>query len=104
MLNPSIALLISIAVILILLRLKLHPGFAILGGSIVIVLLALPLNSVPSLMLRTLIDKQTITLLVVVVSAMTMSSLMEAKGLLARLAATIEGIGPRLAMHLIPAV
>ncbi|UCH51870.1 MAG: DUF401 family protein, partial [Chloroflexota bacterium] len=33
-----------------------------------------------------------------------MSSLMEAKGLLARLAATIEGIGPRLAMHLIPAV
>ncbi len=104
MLNPSIALLISIVVILILLRLKLHPGFAILGGSVVIVLLALPLNSVPSLMLRTLIDKQTLKLLVVVVSAMTMSSLMEAKGLLARLAATMEGIGPRLAMHLIPAV
>ena len=104
MLNPSIALLISIVVILILLRLKLHPGFAILGGSVVIMLLVLPLNSVPSLMLWTLIDKQTFTLLVVVASAMTMSSLMEAKGLLARLAATMEGIGPRLAMHLIPAV
>ena len=104
MLNPSIALLISIVVILILLRLKLHPGFAILGGSVVIMLLVLPLNSVPSLMLRTLIDKQTFTLLVVVASAMTMSSLMEAKGLLAKLAATMEGIGPRLAMHLIPAV
>jgi len=104
MLNPSIALLISIVVILILLRLKLHPGFAILGGSVVIMLLVLPLNSVPSLMLWTLIDKQTFTLLVVVASAMTMSSLMEAKGLLAKLAATMEGIGPRLAMHLIPAV
>lgn len=102
--NPSIALLLSIAVILILLRLKLHPGFAILGGTVIIVLLVLPLSSVPPLMLRTLLDRQTLTLLVVVASAMTLSGLMEIKGLLARLAATMEGIGPRLAMHLVPAV
>jgi integral membrane protein (TIGR00529 family) len=104
MLNPSLALLISILVILVPIRLKVHPGFAIFAGSIVIMLLVLPFSSVPSLMLRTLIDKQTLTLLVVVASAMTMSSLMEIKGLLTRLATTMESIGPRLAMHLVPAV
>lgn len=104
MLNPSLALLISIAVILILLRLKVHPGFAIFGGSLIVSLLVLPLRSVPSLMLQSLLDYQTLRLLVVIASALTLSSLMEEKGLLAKLAATMEGIGPRLAIHLVPAV
>ncbi len=103
MLNPSVALLVSIVVILLLLRLKLHPGFAIFGGSLILTLLVLPLPSIPSLMLHSLLAKQTLTLLVVVASAMTLSSLMEEKGLLAKLAAAMESIGPRLAMHLVPA-
>ncbi|MFH1382434.1 MAG: DUF401 family protein [Chloroflexota bacterium] len=102
--NPSLVLILSVAVILILLRLKLHPGFAIAGGSLLLMLLVLPLNSVPSLMWQTLRNKQTLTLLVVVTSAMTLSCLMEGRGLLARLATTIESIGPRWAMHLVPAV
>ncbi len=104
MLSPSLALLISIAAILILLRLKLHPGFAVFIGSLIISFLVLPLSSIPVLMGRTLIDTQTLRLLVVVASALTFSSLMEEKGLLARLAVTMEGIGPRLAIHLVPAV
>ncbi len=55
-------------------------------------------------MLQSLINYQTIRLLVIVASALTLSSLMEEKGLLAKLATTMEGIGPRLAIHLIPAV
>ena len=103
-LNPSLALLISIAAILILLRLKLHPGFAIFAGSLVVALLVLPISDMPSLMRQSLVEQQTITLLVVVTSALTLSSLMEEKGLLARLATTMESIGPRRAIHLVPAV
>lgn len=103
MLSPSLALLISIAGILILLRLRWHPGFAIFAGSLIVSGLVLPLPSIPSHMLRTLLDLQTIRLLVIVASALTLSGLMEAKGLLARLATTMESIGPRVAIHLIPA-
>ncbi len=104
MLSPSLALLISIATILVLLRFKTPPGFAIFGGSILIALLVLPLRSIPPLMLQSLVDVETLRLFIVVTSALTLSSLMEQKGLLARLAATMECTGPRLAIHLVPAV
>jgi len=103
-LNPSLALLVSIAAILILLRLKVHPGFAVFAGSLVVSLLVLPVSDTPSLMWQSLSEQQTIRLLIVVTSALTLSSLMEEKGLLARLATAMESIGARLAIHLVPAV
>ncbi len=104
MLNPSLALLASIAGILILLRLKIHPGLAIFAGSLIISLLILPLHSIPKLMIQTLLNHQTLRLLAIIACALTLSRLMEVKGLLAKLAATMERIGPKLAMHLTPAV
>jgi len=111
MLSPSIALLLSIAAILILLRIRVHPGFSIFIGSIIVSLLVLPLQTMPSLMFEALwnqqaplLEQQTIRLLVVIASALTLSSLMEEKGLLTRLANTMEGIGSRLAIHLVPAI
>jgi len=104
MLSPSLALLLSIAGILILLRLRVHPGFAIFAGGIILSLLVLPLLSIPPLMLQSLINYQTIRLLVIIASALTLSHLMEQKGLLAELAATLESLGPKLALHFIPAV
>ncbi|PIU56409.1 MAG: hypothetical protein COS87_02230 [Chloroflexi bacterium CG07_land_8_20_14_0_80_45_17] len=104
MLNPSPALLASIAGILILLRLKLHPGLAIFVGSLIISLLVLPPHSLPDLMLQTLLSYQTLKLLAIIASALTLSRLMDVKGLLTSLAATMERIGPRLALHLVPAV
>jgi len=77
---------------------------AIFAGSLIVSLLVLPLHSVPSLMLRSLLEQQTLRLLVVIASALALSSLMEEKGLLAKLAATMEGIGSRLAIHLVPAI
>jgi integral membrane protein (TIGR00529 family) len=103
MLSPSLALLASIAGILILIRLKVRPGLAIFVGSLIISLLLLPPRSLPEHMFHTLIDRQTLTLLVVVASALTLSRLMEVKGLLTSLAATMEKLGPRLAMYLVPA-
>jgi len=104
MLSPSIALLISIATVLILIRFKIHPGYAIFGGSLTLSFLTFPINSVPSFMFRYLIDYQTLRLLVIIASALILSSLMEEKGLLAKMATTLESIGPKLALHLIPAV
>lgn len=103
MISPSLALLASIGGILILIRLKVHPGLAIFAGSLALALLLLPPRSLPEHMFDTLIDRQTLTLLVVVASALALSRLMEVKGLLTSLAATMERLGPRLAMHLVPA-
>jgi integral membrane protein (TIGR00529 family) len=104
MLSPSLSLLISIAGILILLRFKVHAGISIFIGSIILSILVLPLDNIPILMRDSIIDYQTIRLLVIIASALTLSKLMEIKGLLANLATAIESISPKLALHMIPAV
>lgn len=104
MLSPSLALLGSIVVILILLRLRVHVGFAIFAGSLTVSLLVLPFHSIPSLTIQCLFNYQTIRLLVIIASALTLSHLMEEKGLLAKMTATMESINPKFALHLIPAV
>jgi hypothetical protein len=104
MLNPSLALLASIAGILILMRLKVHIGIAVFVGSLIISLLVLPPRSAPQLMLQALLDHQTLRLLAIIACALTMSQLMEVKGLLTNLAATMERISAKLAMHITPAV
>jgi len=103
MISPSLALLASIAGILILIRLKVRPSLAIFAGSLALALLLLPARSLPEHMFDTLIDRQTLTLLVVVASALALSRLMEVRGLLTSLTATLERLGPRLAMHFVPA-
>lgn len=102
--NPSLALLLSIAVILILVRLKIPVGLGVLAGCVLLILLVIPLKNIPSLIFTTFQDKQTWQLLIVVPCTMAFSSLMEQKGLLIKLAAALERIGPRLAVHLLPAV
>lgn len=100
--NPSLALLITIAVVLLLLRLKLHPGGAVFCGSLLLSLLSLPLAETPGLMLRAATDMQTLRLLAIVICALMMSHLMEKRGMLTRLANALEGIGPKLAIHVAP--
>lgn len=104
MLSPSLALLVSIVGILILLRIRVHVCFAVFAGSLILSLLVLPLPSIPPLMLQSLVNYQTARLLVVIASALTLSRLMEEKGLLAELAITMESINPKLALHFIPAI
>lgn len=104
MLNPSLGLLAAIAGILILIKLKVRPALSIFAGSITLSLLLLPPRSVPGHMFHTLVDRETLTLLAVVASALILSHLMEVKGLLTSLAVAMERVGPRLAMHLVPAM
>ncbi|MBN2239986.1 MAG: DUF401 family protein [Dehalococcoidales bacterium] len=109
--SPSIVLLISIVCILVLLRFKLHPGFAVFAGAVILALLVLPVQQFPSLLLDALWtkevsfgDQQTMKLLIVIASALTLSSIMEQKGLLADLAVAMESIGAKLALHIVPAI
>jgi integral membrane protein (TIGR00529 family) len=104
MLSPSPALLISIAAILILVRLKVPVAFGILAGCVLLIALAIPGHDVPSLLWKTVKDKQTWQLFIILPSTMAFSRLMEKKGLLTRLAAALEAVGSKLAVHLLPAV
>ncbi len=100
--NPSLALLVSIVVILVLLRFKLHPGGAVFCGSILLSLLVLPPAETPRLLFQAATDIQTLRLLAIVICALMMSHLMEKRGMLTRLANALEGIGPKLAIHVAP--
>ncbi len=103
-LSPSVALLLSLAGVLLLLRLKVHPGLAVFLGSLILSFLVLPPRQTPILMLSTLTSLQTLRLIGIIICALSLSKLMELKGLLLKLAHTLESIGPRLAMHVVPSV
>ncbi len=104
MMPSYVSILLSVAGILLLLRVKLHPGFGIFAGAIILALLVMPVNSFPHLILQSLWNYQTLQFIVVLTFAMTLSKLMEETGLLSNLATTLEMISPKLACHLIPAV
>ena len=104
MLNSPLALLISIAVILILTRFKVPIALSVLAGCILLIIFVIRINDIPQLLLKTVTNEQTWQLLIVVPCTIAFGSLMEQKGLLTRLAATLEGVGPRLAIHVLPAV
>ena len=101
--SPSVALFISLGLVLVLLRFRVAPGPAIFSGSVLLSLLTMPVSETPRLMARALVDVQTLRLLAIVMFALTMSRMMERRGLLTRLADALEGIGPRLAIHVAPA-
>ena len=100
--NPSIALLLSIALVLVLLRFRLHPGPAVFIGSIVLSLMVLPVSALPLTMLNALKGPSTLRLLGIIICALTMSRMMELRGMLVQLANALESIGPKLAVHVAP--
>ena len=104
MLNPSLALLISIVAILVLTRFKIPVALGVLAGCILLIVFVIKVSDIPSLLLRTITNEQTWQLLIVVPCTMAFGSLMEQKGLLTRLATVLEGIGSRLAIHILPAI
>jgi uncharacterized protein len=103
-LNPSLVLLLSIAFILILIRLKVPVAFAILAGAIFLVLFVTSFKDIPSLFLKTVTYSQTWQLFIIVPCALAFSSFMEQRGMLTRLAKALENIGPGLAVHVLPGV
>ncbi|HHE41868.1 MAG TPA: DUF401 family protein, partial [Dehalococcoidia bacterium] len=102
--SPSLVLLLSITLILVLLRLRVHPGVAVFVGSLILSLLVLPARETPLLMFQTATSLQTIRLIGIIIAALTLSKLMELRGLLVRLARALETVGPKLAIHIVPSV
>jgi uncharacterized protein len=104
LLNPWLALLLSIVVILVLVRIKVPVAFSVLAGAVFLILFVIPFDKMPSLLLDTVKYSQTWQLFIIVPCTLAFSSFMEQKGMLIRLAKALEGIGPRLAVHVLPAV
>ena len=90
--------------VLVLLRLKVHPGPSVFVGSLILSLLVLPARETPQLMLATITSLQTLRLIGIIICALTLSRLMELRGLLLKLAHTLETIGPKLALHVVPVI
>ncbi|MFC2062863.1 DUF401 family protein [Chloroflexota bacterium] len=104
MIPSSVALLLSICLIIILIRFRVITGLAILFGGLVLAISVLPLSDIPGLLLETLTSYQTLQLLLIIVCALMLSRLLEIKGGLTKLAQTLESIGPRIAMTVTPSV
>ena len=100
--NPSTGLLLSIVLVLVLLRFKLQPGPAVFVGSIALSLMVLPASELPLIMLNALTSPATLRLLGIIICALTMSRMMELRGMLVQLANALESIGPKLAVHIAP--
>jgi len=104
MINPLWALTASIIGIITLLKTKLHPGFAIFGGGLILLLLSMPFGDIPALLLNALWNYSLFRLIVILAAAMMLSNLMAEKGLLTRLADSLGAVNPKLSVHLIPAI
>ncbi|MFC2068071.1 DUF401 family protein [Chloroflexota bacterium] len=104
MIPPSLALLLSICLTLILVRFRVITGLAILCGGLALAISILPLSNIPRLVTQTLFNNQTLQLLIIIASALTLSRILEIKGLLTMLAQTLESIGPRVAITITPTV
>ncbi len=102
--SPTVALLLSIAGILVLLRLKLAPGLAVFAGCLILSLLILPPQETPRLMWETVSSLGTWRLIGIIFCSLSLSKLMEVKGLLLRLSHTLESVGPKVALHVVPAI
>jgi len=101
--GSSLVLLLSIVLILLLIR-KLHPSIAVFLGALFLSVLSLPIQEIPDILLRSILNWETLRLMIIVVSAMTLSAAMEVRGLLANLAKAMEAFGPKKAMHIVPAM
>jgi len=104
-LNALVALLLSIVVVFVLLRFRLHVSGAIFIGAIVLALLSLSnFSDIFFLLFRTSLDMQTWRLVIIISSAIGLSVAMDLRGLLKRLAETLENIGAKAALYTAPAL
>ena len=100
--DPSLALFISIALILLLIR-KINVGYAILLGATLLGLLTIGTFTV-DVLVNTATSFQTLRIMGIVVSAFTLGFSMQELGLLKSLSETVSGIVDRLSLVTLPAI
>ncbi len=98
------ALVISIGLVLLLVRFRVHVGIAILAGAFTLAFLASGLRMIAIALQATLLDINTWKLVVIVACTMGLSAAMDELGLLKKLARSLESIGSKASLYLIPAV
>jgi len=100
--DPSLALFISIALILLLIR-KINVGYAILLGATLLGLLTIG-TFTADVLVTTATSFQTLRIMGIVVSAFTLGFSMQELGLLKSLSETVSGIMDRLSLITLPAI
>jgi len=101
--DPSIAMLISIALILLLIRLGINVSLSIFMGAAALGVLTVG-RLTPLLMLRSVTSIQTLRLLVIVIFAFTLGYSMQELGLLKRLCSAFSNALGKLSLAILPAV
>ncbi len=101
--DPSVAMLISIALILTLIRLRVNVSFSILAGAILLGVLTIGTRTV-DLIIKSVTSRETIRILVIVLSAFTLGYSMQELGLLKRLCNAFSKALGKISMAILPAV
>jgi len=102
-LNAIASLILSLIVVFILLRLKIHVSLAIFFGAFILAFINLQsLAETFYVLENTLLALQTWRLVVIISSAIGLSIAMDLKGMLKDLAKTLEKAGEKIALHVAP--
>lgn len=103
-LESSIALLVAIAIILLLIKLRLHVGYAIIAGAAFLSLATLSPEESLLLGYHTLKSPDTLRLLFILFSVLTLSFTMESMGMLENITNAFSQVGGKSALIAVPLV
>lgn len=101
-LDPALALFAAIGLILILIKLRVHVGYAIVAGALLLAVSVLPPAGVISLLTSTITSWATLKLMLILFSVLLLSYTMESAGMLTRLTSALSKLGGRLTLITVP--
>jgi integral membrane protein (TIGR00529 family) len=106
LINPLIAILISIACLIIFLYKRLNLGIALTATAFVLAFLALDWTTIPGIVYQTSIDLPTVSVTLATFGIMFLSQLYKETGIINRLSESIGRLinNPKLVLYVVPAV
>ncbi|WP_456474142.1 DUF401 family protein, partial [Candidatus Pyrohabitans sp.] len=102
--DSAIALFIAIGIILLLIKLRKHVGYAILAGASFLAIATLPSREALSLASSTLASGATLKLMLILFSVLLLSYTMESAGMLSRLTSAISSMGGKAVLVTVPLI
>jgi hypothetical protein len=103
-LDSPLALFIAIGIILLLIKLRKHVGYAILAGASFLALATLSSREALTLAFSTLTSGATLKLMLILFSVLLLSYTMESAGMLSRLTSAISKIGGKAVLVTVPLI
>ena len=100
--DPAAVLFLTIGIILLLIKFRMHVGYSVVTGALILILFTLPTEDVLHIITKTASSGATLTLLLLIYSVLLLSYTMESAGMLSRLAGSLTAIGGRLTLIAVP--